>query len=533
MAVGTDGRADEGGEAQATIWWLAAAATFALLAIPFFTVDVPPVLDYPNHLARLYVLAFGADDPVLSAMYAPHWRIVPNLVLDIVGPPLLHLLPVYVAGRVLLAAAAFLPVIGVILYHRAAFGRRSYWPLGAGLFAFNGIFLLGFIDYLISVGLAFAAAAFWIRFADRRPVPAVAGGMVAAVALFFCHLMGLMLFALLAGAHELPALWRLRGDPAAFWRRAAVRGLMLALVLSPAIVLYALSTLAGAEGDVGWEGPLFKLLHVYSAFTTYNVALGILTVVTVGGVAIRFRQFLQADAGTLVALICVGVVYILAPRHLKSGAVIDARLPVLIALMVFAGVQFEVSRRAGTAIAMLLGALLVLRVADVGVVWRDHRTDLAELRATYAAVEPGAKVLVLTAAIGASDAYLASEPQGRLVPFLYRADAHLPGLMLIEKHAFWPLLFADPRQQPLVVRPPYDRLAAPLQDPPDYRFITGVPFSPRPGDAPPAYLADWAQNFDYVLLLDAGATDAAALRPDRLELLKASDMAALYRVRRP
>ncbi|MEJ0097631.1 MAG: hypothetical protein WDM84_06520 [Bauldia sp.] len=60
-----------------------------------------------------------------------------------------------------------------------------------------------------------------------------------------------------------------------------------------------------------------------------------------------------------------------------------------------------------------------------------------------------------------------------------------------------------------------------------------MPFSPRPGDAPPAYLADWAQNFDYVLLLDAGATDAAALRPDRLELLKASDMAALYRVRRP
>jgi hypothetical protein len=121
-----------------------------------------------------------------------HWRIVPNLALDIFGPPLLHVLPVYVAGRALLAGAVVLPVAGVVLYHRAIFGRASWWPLVAGLVAFNGIFFLGFLNFLYGVGLAFAAAAFWIRLADRRPALAVVVGTVAATGLFFCHVFGVL-----------------------------------------------------------------------------------------------------------------------------------------------------------------------------------------------------------------------------------------------------------------------------------------------------------------------------------------------------
>ena len=50
-----------------TVWFLLALALAASLAIPFFLVDVPPVLDYPNHLARYVVLAHP-DDPILSQM---------------------------------------------------------------------------------------------------------------------------------------------------------------------------------------------------------------------------------------------------------------------------------------------------------------------------------------------------------------------------------------------------------------------------------------------------------------------------------
>ena len=64
-------------------------------------------------------------DPVLSRMYAPHWTIIPNLGIDLVLPPLLRLLPVHVAGRIVIGVAVLLPVFGTVAYSRAVFGTLS------------------------------------------------------------------------------------------------------------------------------------------------------------------------------------------------------------------------------------------------------------------------------------------------------------------------------------------------------------------------------------------------------------------------
>jgi len=43
------------------------------LALPVLSVRVPPLLDYPNHFARIWLLSGGIDRPPLSAMYALDW----------------------------------------------------------------------------------------------------------------------------------------------------------------------------------------------------------------------------------------------------------------------------------------------------------------------------------------------------------------------------------------------------------------------------------------------------------------------------
>ncbi|HEY1413976.1 MAG TPA: hypothetical protein VGF36_17650, partial [Rhodopila sp.] len=91
-------------------WWIAVVGLCVVLTVPLMIVDMPPLLDYPNHLARIFVLASLPNDPVLSRFYAVHWSVIPNLGLDLVGPWLIHVLPVDVAGRVLIAVAVVLPV---------------------------------------------------------------------------------------------------------------------------------------------------------------------------------------------------------------------------------------------------------------------------------------------------------------------------------------------------------------------------------------------------------------------------------------
>ena len=184
------------------LWWTALFILCLVLVAPLAVVDVPPLLDYPNHLARAYILAQGQADLYLSQMYAPHWAIIPNLAIDLILPPLLLIMPVHTAGRILLAVALVLPVVGTILYSQAVFGRRSYWPLAGCLVACNGLFLLGFINFQLGIGLALICAAAWRRWRETRPMAAVALGVVSAVVLFFSHLMGLLFFLILLVSHE-------------------------------------------------------------------------------------------------------------------------------------------------------------------------------------------------------------------------------------------------------------------------------------------------------------------------------------------
>ena len=168
---------------------------------------MPPLLDYPNHLARAVVLAAGTSDPILSRMYAAHWAVIPNLGTDLVLPPLLHLLPVHLAGRIVVGISILLPVAGTIAYSRAVFGVYSPWPLASGLVAYNATLLLGFLNFVAAIGIALLLAAGWIAWRERHPARTVALATVGAVALFFCHLMGLLFFFVLIAGHEFEQLW--------------------------------------------------------------------------------------------------------------------------------------------------------------------------------------------------------------------------------------------------------------------------------------------------------------------------------------
>src|SRR6478672_11765346 len=100
-------------------WWVAATFAGLLAIVPLFLVDVPPLEDYPNHLARAYVLLFGAQDPFLSRMYEPSWHVVPNLGMDLIVPPFLRVLPLHVVGRAFLGLVLLLQFVATLALHRA------------------------------------------------------------------------------------------------------------------------------------------------------------------------------------------------------------------------------------------------------------------------------------------------------------------------------------------------------------------------------------------------------------------------------
>lgn len=351
---------------------VALIAVFGTLLLPLFLTDLPPLVDYPNHLARMYVLVFGATDPVLSRMYGQHWSLIPNLAVDLVMPAMLHVLPIYVAGRVVLAVVLLLPVIGAILYSRVAFGRRSFWPLASGLMAYNALFIMGFLNFLIAVGLALIGAGGWLYLRDRHPFWTTLLGAICAVFLFFCHIVGLAFFAILIGSNELASLRAAATNRRFLAWQLLGRGIRLVAVFAVPMALYLLAPIHVSRGPIIWNSALQKLVWFFEAVITYNATLSFIAAVVICLLVYSYARHgrLQVYPGIGIALAILVMTYAALPFYDHETAFVDARMPIMIALLLFAGMK-PVSSSAGkrvlaTGVLTLSGSNGVDRADVVG-----------------------------------------------------------------------------------------------------------------------------------------------------------------------
>lgn len=518
-SAGSLGRLDPGP------WWYATAlALVAGLAAPFFLVDLPPVLDYPNHLARYFVLAHP-NDPFLSQMYAPRWGILPNVGMDVLGVSLLKFVEPHFGGRLILALSLFAPVVGVVAYSRVAFGRFTYWPLASGLAAWNAVFFLGFMNFLLSVGLAFGAAALWMMLARRGQRWSAAVLLAGAVAvIFFCHIFGVLLTALLIGSYELARLLDLRRDGALTLGEGLRTCLLIALTLSPAVALYLASPLSGDSTPGTWDG-LQKVFVAFAPFTVYSTVLTVAAGVLFFSFLVLVWRHAVFAQGVPLALAALGLVFAVAPSTIKNGTFVDGRLALMFALLIFAGMQPRITPRQGLLAGLVFAALIGIRTGYVAWAWINHRHDVADVRSAIAEVKSGSRVLVARGQPGHKTAGVS--PTERALPGMYRLDGHLGALLVIERRAFWPLMFADPAQQPLMVKAPYDRIAHPLAEAVDWPVLHRDRFTAE-DLAAARYLPDWRANFDYVLLIDP----PTPLQPPPSGLMPvvSNGYAVLYRV---
>jgi hypothetical protein len=97
------------------VFVLLAIATGGLALIPLFFNEIPPLVDYPNHLARGVVL-HGGDSLDISRFYVANWTVIPNVGCDILLMGLLHLFQPALAGCVLLGMVIVVQILGIVLY---------------------------------------------------------------------------------------------------------------------------------------------------------------------------------------------------------------------------------------------------------------------------------------------------------------------------------------------------------------------------------------------------------------------------------
>lgn len=158
-----------------------AAALLLLLGaliIPVAAVRMPPLIDYPNHVSRLWLLGGGAAMPPMPSFYAVEWAGLTNVGIDLLAVPLTRLFSAETIGAFYLALGLVLAPLGTAMLNRRLHGPLNWWALAFPLLAWNGALLAGFLNFVIGLGVALIAAALDDSLARRgadRPRPSSHG----------------------------------------------------------------------------------------------------------------------------------------------------------------------------------------------------------------------------------------------------------------------------------------------------------------------------------------------------------------------
>jgi hypothetical protein len=520
---------------RTTTWWVCLGLMLGALLVPLGAVEVPPLTDYPNHLARCYLLAFGSSDPALRQMFSAHWQIIPNIGVDLILPKLMHVFPPLLAGRIMLIFCLLVPTTGAIALSRAYFRRRSLWQIAAGFAAFNLLFLMGFMNFELGIGIALWGAAAWIRYREQNPAVAVASAITLAPIVFFFHLFGFCFYALLVGSYEFFVLLERGLRTNMDVRYAAKRTAAFGLAMIVPALLYRASPIEKVSLSPSWVSLPKKLYLAFDSVLEYSslfdwlVAASLLAFLTFCVMNGRAR-ISKAALICCTALLCV---YLVTPVSFKGVYFVDTRLPVMLGFMVFAGfIPRGLNPRERTAAVAFFAILFVARVAMITNVWVSSQHDLADLRQTIASVTPGSRVLAADVNSADNPNWYGNMPASRRLPEVAPTYWHLASFVLLDRHAFWPNIFAEESQQPIAISEPYRDLEAVRSPPLHYTDLALSHVPPDELERFP-YLTDWKDKFDYVLVLNAeGAPDLDHFLPNQLQLVDRHGIAALFKVRK-
>lgn len=352
--------------------------------LPFWTFRYPVLTDYPQHLARWFVL-HRIDDPAFrfSGYYSLDWGPHPYIVADALGVLLQHIFSIDIAGRCVLSICILSVPLATLYFLRKAAPGNDVFALFAFVITFNPMMLMGFVESQLSLGLCVLAVGLWVSFCDS---PKVLTGLLTSAAIvlvYLAHLIGFALAGITMGLY------------CAVLHKPLARLLRLGLLSLPGLVLFAYNmkrSLAG--GALTYKGPSAwdKLRNTLSPLRIYSRYEDLLII---AGLALflfllyRHREQIRWQASWVAVCAMLLAVYLAAPSQYGMAGYIDVRIMPLLYLVALATIRIKKISWTLTAAIVLL---VLFRVGTVDFLFASKQRDLEERTASFQAIPSGARV---------------------------------------------------------------------------------------------------------------------------------------------
>jgi hypothetical protein len=386
-------------------WW--ESRLFILLVVlatmlPLLYPPIPPLVDLFGHMGRYRVELDLDRSPWLQQYYTYHWAAIGNLGVDVLVLILAPILGLEPAIKLIVLAIPPLTAIGFLWVAKEVHGRVPPTALFALPFIYGFPFLFGFVNFALSVALAFLAFGLWLRLGRLgRTVLREWLFVPISLVVFFCHTYGWGLLGLMCFSADAV---RLHDAGRSWWRAGLEAALRTSVMALPILVMLIWRSETHGGQTIDWFDWKVKWRWIYSAlrdrwkwFDIWSLVVPVL--VFLYAIANRiFGRTLTLSRNLVFSALVLAVSFALLPRIVFGSAYADMRLvPYLFAVALLA-IRFREApnRKTAQVLAVLAVIFFATRTAANTVsLW----TAAADQKAKLAALEhvpEGARVITLT-----------------------------------------------------------------------------------------------------------------------------------------
>lgn len=418
-----------GGE---SVYLLSTCLVAAWGAVLIWTMRYPPLADYPNHLARCYILFHLRDVPEFREWYVAHWAPVPNLAMDALVYLLQYAFSIEVAGKIVLSLAVALFAAGAIALSRAWWGRVLWSAPLIASFVYSSMLFYGFMNHLLGVGLYLCLLAVWWRWAPAISWVRVLVTLLFAAVCFLAHLsayicfiVSVLLYFLLLDRHTL---------------RALGYAVLLAGVF---FVFRALGSDTQYDAPIVWNTLEGKLRTLITAVRTYSWKLDVayLLLLILGIAAfLRVERPLRWSPYGVTLSALLALLYAVLPKGMATASGVDSRfiLPATIIFLLSVTPGTPALSRRGRVLVCGVYALVLLNLGHLSWVWKGLDAEAQRYAQAFPLLQQGSWVYPLVVLPDSIDAQKRE-----------RTFSHLVHYAVISRKVFSPGLFTLPGQHPL------------------------------------------------------------------------------------
>jgi hypothetical protein len=435
-----------------------AIASLVLLVPVWFTTHLP-LLDWPNHLARAYILARYHEVPQFEESFMLRFDVLPNLASDVIGMLLLRYTSYIFATKIILSLVIIIFAAGCFLVSTGLHGRIGVSTILSLFFVYNFMFLYGFVNYMLGMGLFLVTYGYWLRCLERWTIGRATVLLLLSLTCYFAHLSSFVFLAIAVVTHTALQLFTHRRT---IFRAVTQAFIPLALPMLAFAIYQQRYTGQGNSSSLRWEGLYSKLKGFAYLFSSYDFGVDFLfagLLLLLFFVCLKFCRVQYSIPAIVVSLVLFAV-FMFAPVAGFVGVWgIDRRFVIPAAVLFFLSAGSACTYRFCRLLTLLALMLLTTRAGWIWSHWAAVDAEIsAQVQLFRKVFSPGSRVYPVTML----------ETRDKREWVTHMPFRHTICYSVIVSHAFVPSLFAYSGQQPVRFKIPdlgYQELSPPFSSP--------------------------------------------------------------------